>query len=93
MGTNGNGGPAHVPAGIPLVNQPFTLKGFLFTISLKCRCGEPVLLVGAFGSTAICQGCKQTVLLRGLTAQGQRLNFDLAVGMAQPDLAGAVAQE
>ena len=70
MSGNGRAPIAFPPAAIPIVGQPFTLKGWFPTVVIVCNCGEahePILLVGE-GPQA-CPACKRTFVIAHVTHQ------------------------
>ena len=51
------------PSAIPIVGQPFHLKGFFATVMLQCNCEarEPVMLIGT--GPGSCKSCGRTFLI------------------------------
>ena len=76
---------------VPIIGQPFDLKGWYVSVMLMCRCGanEPTLLVGQFGAATMCPACKRVFILKSLrtNALGQ-MEFQLQLRVAEPVPAG-----
>lgn len=85
MGSHGHSHPAAPMAGpgVPILGQPFVLKGWFPTIQLVCNCGahEPVLIVGGPGSAGHCPACKKAFVYQGLQMDPVTQQLQLNIGM------------
>lgn len=70
------------PKGIPLVGQPFTIKGWFPTVLLTCNCEgkEPVMIPR--GGAAQCPACKNIYTIRQIQAPAG-VNFGIGVTSAE----------
>lgn len=65
---------------VPIVGQPYDIKGWFVTIMIECKCEKPAhfLLAGNIGAFAQCPNCKGVVQLAGLEVQPNNdVNFSL----------------
>lgn len=97
---NGNGKPPipFVPQGsnIPIVGQPFAVKGGFPTVSLQCMCAarEPVLLIS--NTPGHCPACGRAFVVAAFAFNGQTGQIQVQVGLMQsqpqpvPEPAGAM---
>ena len=95
---NGHGGkpplPFRAPAGVPIIGQPFTVKGGYATALIQCQCEarEPVLLLG--NAPAFCAGCHRGFIIVGFSFDARVGQIQVNVGLVQgqpsvpPDPAG-----
>ncbi len=68
---------------IPIVGQPFEVKGWLIQVLLVCKCEtpQPILLIGLPGQAAAqCPSCKR---IFGLTGLGMAPNGDMQFQIGQ----------
>lgn len=83
---NGHGGPLQFksPNEIPIVGQPFTIKGWFPTVLLVCNCEgkEPVMLPR--GGGAQCPSCKKVFTIQSVQFSPDG-NVGFGIGMMQPD--------
>lgn len=72
---------------VPIVGQPFSVKGWSITILLHCQCGEPLMIVGTPGTGVTCR-CGRSVLFNGVRVRetdGQ-VGFQLGAAVAPSGL-------
>jgi hypothetical protein len=87
MGANGNGnvmdfGSRTVPlAAIPIVGQPFVLKGGHSVTLIQCQCDakEPVILIGPMPNA--CPACKRTFVVQRFSQTGP--GIEASIGIVQ----------
>lgn len=83
---NGNKGqkPIVLPGGqhVPIIGQPFDIKGFQVTVALVCKCdGAHTILVTSSGLSQ-CPACKKAYSVAGLQYQaGKPPHFNMAIAM------------
>lgn len=85
---NGNGNGAHgaAPAkiqhdGIPIVGQPFQVKGGFPTVSIQCTCpGKDAVLLIA-NAPGICPSCKRGFVVTSFTFTGQTGQIQVNIGL------------
>jgi len=94
MSSNGNGKihpfggkPA---AAVPIVGQPFTLKGWWMQLLVTCNCSarpEPLLIIGQAGAASpACPSCGRQIVLQGLKADAAgQLQFQIGATVPTPD--------
>lgn len=87
MAENGNGHNGHTPAlafkpstGIPIIGQPFTIKGWFPTVLLICNCGKGEAVMVPKGGAAACPACS-----RVFTIQAVQGNVQFGIGIMVPD--------
>lgn len=73
----------HLADAVPILNQPFTIKGWFLTLSILCQCGEPVMLVGQPGAGSKC-ACGRTLVFHGIRETQGQIGF--AIGSAPAPL-------
>lgn len=64
---------------VPIVGQPFTMKGFFITVQVVCNCPdkEPVLLVGS--GIGKCPACERMFQLQGVQPGPKGLQFQIGM--------------
>lgn len=82
---HGNGAtPAKIQHdGIPIIGQPFQVKGGFPTVSLQCGCAgrDAVLLVGS--SPAQCASCKRAFVIASFAFNAQTGQIQVNIGLVQ----------
>ena len=86
---NGNGKnlqPFASTGKVPIIGQPFVMKGWFPTVHIVCACEakEPVLLVG--DAVGVCPACH-----RGFVIQVKKL--EMGIGIVQADAVHAPASD
>lgn len=78
------------PNTIPIIGQPFTVRGWFPTVLLVCNCDahEPVMIPR--GAAAQCPGCKKLYTIQQLafTPEG---NVNFGIGIMTPEAAAEMA--
>jgi hypothetical protein len=93
--SNGNGHPpalAFAPKpsdSIPIVGQPFTIKGWFPTVLLVCNCDAKEALMIPRGGGAQCPGCKRIFSIQQIVAPA---GVTFGIGMMTPDEMAALAE-
>lgn len=76
---------------LPIVGQPFIVKGFVPMVQIVCNCEgkEPVLLIG--NGIAQCPACSRRFQLQGIQPGPNGLQFviGLVADTSAPAIAGA----
>lgn len=69
--------------GIPIIGQPFQIKGGFPTASLQCGCAgrDAVLLVGS--SPGQCASCKRAFVIAKFVYDAQTGRIDVNIGLVQ----------
>ena len=82
--------------GVPIIGQPFTVKGGFPTTLLQCQCEahEPVMLIG--GSPGQCSACHRTFVCASFSFNAQTGQIQVQVGLVnqpapEPEPAGATS--
>lgn len=91
MGHDTNGSkppmPFAPPTGqIPIIGQPYQLRGIVPQVLLRCTCDgkEPLLLIG-IGATAKCPACERLFVLEKMVAvKGGEMSAEIGVGIPKP---------
>lgn len=89
--THGNGAKSPIPFpgapnDIPIVGQPYKLKGVMPQALLQCSCDakEPVLLIG-MGAQGQCPSCRRAFVLSEVHGvAGGQVSASIAVGVPKP---------
>jgi len=89
-----NGKPLPFPtANVPIIGQPFTLKGGFSTTLVQCECEAkvPVLVIGA--GPGVCAACRRTFVVLKFAFDGQTGQIQANVALAQPSPAAETPAE
>jgi hypothetical protein len=86
-GNNGNGKAGDLlefgnRRDVPIIGQPFTIKGWLPTVLIVCNCEgkEPLLIQRS--SPTVCPTCKRTFTVAQVVGQ---VNFGIGVAAPEPE--------
>lgn len=93
MGDNNNHDrPPMLKAGVrpalPIVGQPFEIKGWFLTLMVACRCGanEPCLMAGQIGAVTMCPACRRVFVLKSINVNaGGQVEFQLQLAIVATD--------
>ncbi len=86
MNGNGKGHGGVIPfrADVPIVGQPFQVKGWSSTVLITCQCvphGEPVMLVGQ--APGQCPRCQRAFVVVAVTFDAATNKLQVGVGLVQ----------
>jgi hypothetical protein len=70
---------------IPIIGQPFTIKGWFPTVLLTCNCAKPEAVMIPRGGAAACPSCGRIYSIQ--VVQG---NVQFGIGVMTPELEGVV---
>ena len=73
------------PSTIPIVGQPFKLKGWFPTVLITCLCqphGEPVMLVGT--APGQCPQCQRAYVVGQVNYDATTNHLQIGIGLVRP---------
>lgn len=73
------------PGGIPILGQPFVIKGWFPTVLLGCNCGAHEAVMVPRGGASQCPACKRVFSIQQMVITGQ---VQFGIGVAAPEDAG-----